>query len=115
MTDPLTYVLVSLKRAADNAYPWSLTPTEAGALVAEVDRLRAVEREIQDLRMQRDEHLLDNRHAFAEGVSTERADVIEWLTEAQFHVVLREEVGVIAKLKRQFHAGLHVRHPKEKK
>ena len=41
MTDPLAYVLSSLRRAAENAYPWSLTPNEAGALVAEVERLRA--------------------------------------------------------------------------
>ena len=39
-TDTLTYVLSSLKRAAENAYPWSLTPNEAGLLVAEVERLR---------------------------------------------------------------------------
>ena len=40
-TDPLAYVLSCLRRAADNSYPWSLTPTEAGAVVAEVERLRA--------------------------------------------------------------------------
>ena len=39
-TDPMAYVLSCLRRAADNAHPWSLTPTEAGALVAEVERLR---------------------------------------------------------------------------
>jgi hypothetical protein len=39
-TATIDYVLSSLRRAADNAYPWSLTPTEAGALVAEVERLR---------------------------------------------------------------------------
>ena len=46
-TDPLTYVLSCLRRAADNAYPWSLTPTEAGALAAEVARLRA---EVDEMR-----------------------------------------------------------------
>ena len=40
MTDPLTYVLACLRRSADNAYPWSVTPGEAGALVSEVERLR---------------------------------------------------------------------------
>lgn len=35
------YVLSSLKRAAENAYSWSLTPNEAGVLVAEVEWLRA--------------------------------------------------------------------------
>lgn len=34
------YVLSSLRRAAENAYSWSLTPNEAGILVAEVERLR---------------------------------------------------------------------------
>ena len=43
----LQYVLSSLKRASDNAYSWSVTPTEAGVLVAEVERLR---RENADLR-----------------------------------------------------------------
>jgi hypothetical protein len=38
--DPLAYLLSSLRRAADNAYSWSLTPAEAGALIAEVERLR---------------------------------------------------------------------------
>jgi hypothetical protein len=38
--DPLAYILSSLRRAADNAYSWSLTPAEAGALIAEVERLR---------------------------------------------------------------------------
>lgn len=80
---------------------------------SEVERLRAIEIEGQDIRPRRYDHLFEKRHAFAEGVSKERADVIEWLTEAQFHVVLREEVGVIAKLKRQFRDGLHVRLPKE--
>jgi hypothetical protein len=37
----MEYVLRCLKRAADNSYAWSVTPAEAGALVAEVERLRA--------------------------------------------------------------------------
>lgn len=40
MSDTLTYVLSCLRRASDNAYSWSLTPSEAGALVAEIQRLR---------------------------------------------------------------------------
>jgi hypothetical protein len=46
-TDPLSYVLASLRRASDNAYSWSLTPSEAGAVVAEIERLR---KEVADLR-----------------------------------------------------------------
>jgi len=86
VTDPLTYVLSCLRRAADNAYPWSLTPSEAGALVSEVERLRA---ENADLRMQRDEHLIDNGHAYDEGYDAgtrrgyeaERAAVVAWMRE----------------------------------
>ena len=68
-TDPLVYILSCLRRAADNAYPWSLTPTEAGALVAEVERLRA-------------QRVLDNEalaRAWDEGRDAERGDVIDYL------------------------------------
>ena len=41
MNDPLTYAFASLKRAAENGYPWSVSPYEAAALIAEVERLRA--------------------------------------------------------------------------
>ena len=36
----LDYILASLRRASENSYAWSVTPTEAGALVTEVERLR---------------------------------------------------------------------------
>jgi hypothetical protein len=68
-TDPLPYVLASLRRAADNGYSWSLTPTEAGALVAEVERLRA-------------QRALDNEalaRAWDESRDMERAAVVAWL------------------------------------
>jgi hypothetical protein len=84
VTDPLTYVLACLRRSADNAYPWSVTPGEAGALVSEVEKLRA---ENADLRMQRDEHLIDNGNAYDEGYDAgtrrgyeaERAAVVAYL------------------------------------
>jgi hypothetical protein len=68
-TDPLAYVLASLRRAADNGYSWSLTPTEAGAFVAEVERLRA-------------ERHLDNEalaRAWDESRDMERAAVVAYL------------------------------------
>lgn len=75
-TDPpnvVQYVLSSLKRAAENAYSWSLTPNEAGALVAEIEHLRAQRR-------------LDNEEAvrlydFArdKGRALERDDVVAYL------------------------------------
>ena len=67
--DPLTYVLSCLRRAADNAYPWSLTPTEAGAMVAEVERLRA-------------QRVIDNEalaRAWDEGRDAERVATVAWL------------------------------------
>lgn len=47
--------------------------------------------------------------AVQRGRLEERDDVIEWLTEAQYHVVTRDEVAVIARLKGQFARGLHER------
>jgi len=47
--DTLTYVLSSLRRASENAYPWSVTPNEAGALVAEVQWLRGENRKLRDV------------------------------------------------------------------
>ena len=68
-TDPIGYVLSSLRRAADNAYPWSLTPTEAGALVAEVERLREF----------RNNALHAGNDEVAEAVAEERAAVVAWV------------------------------------
>ena len=45
-------------------------------LVAEIERLRP---EVEDLRMMRDEHLIDNQNAIDEGRSLERGDVVAWL------------------------------------
>jgi hypothetical protein len=39
--DVVQYVLSSLKRAAEHGGSWPVSPGEAAALVAEVDRLRA--------------------------------------------------------------------------
>ena len=36
----IDYALTSLRRASDNAHPWTLTPTEAGAIVAEFERMK---------------------------------------------------------------------------
>lgn len=47
-------------------------------------------------------------HAEASGRAKEREDVINWLTEAQFHVITQDEVRVILKLREQFKAGRHV-------
>ena len=61
-TDTIAYVLASLRRAADNAFPWSLTPTEAGALVAEVERLRALAEARNDMYVA----VMDTAYALAE-------------------------------------------------
>ena len=67
------------------------------ALVAEVERLR---HEVADLQMQRDEHMLDNQHAYdegfrngeADGRTDERAAVVAWLRRAP---ALRHYAGCI--------------------
>lgn len=84
MSDPLTYALACLKRAAENGYPWSVSPDEAAALVAEVDRLRAeVERrrDVYDL-MGAVEHSANKLVAHEDiGALRERAAVVAWLRE----------------------------------
>jgi len=74
-TDTISYVLSCLRRASENAYSWSLTPNEAGALVAEIERLR-------------DQRRLDNEETarlydFArdKGAALERAAVVAFLRE----------------------------------
>ena len=74
MTDTLTYALFSLRRAAENAYSWSLTPNEAGALVAEVERLRAEVVESEACRLQ----LLDDAGGLENACRELRAEVA-WL------------------------------------
>ena len=73
MNDPIDYILASLRRAADNAYPWSLTPHEAGVVVAEIERMRA-ERHM-------DNADLAKAYDFArdKGESLERQAVVAWL------------------------------------
>ena len=94
--DPIAYPLRCLRRAVEIGYPWSVSPHEARALVAEVERLRALEADaeralvkaelwnyyeafvaangaasITELVVQRDE-------ARAE-IAAERAAVVAWL------------------------------------
>ena len=40
MTDDRDYVLSCLRRAAENDYSWPVSPSEAKALLAEIERLR---------------------------------------------------------------------------
>jgi hypothetical protein len=46
--------LIALRRAAENDYPWSVSPHEARALVAEVERLRALEADAERARVKAD-------------------------------------------------------------
>jgi hypothetical protein len=86
----MEYVLRCLKRAADNSYAWSVTPAEAGALVAEIERLREYAR---DLRV-----MVDGLETAAH---EERAAVVAWLRSLQPHntevvaVYLQMLAGVI--------------------
>jgi len=74
VSDRMDYVLRCLKRAADNSYAWSVTPAEAGALVAEIERLREHAR---DLRVMVDG--LEN------AAHEERAAVVAHLRERAIH------------------------------
>ena len=68
----LDYILASLRRAAEQGYPWSVSPSEAAALVVEVERLRA---EVEALRTDRTLRAFDATTAAFE----ERAAVVAWL------------------------------------
>ena len=74
MTDTLDYTIAALTRAAENGYAWSLTSNEAGALVAEVERLR----ERLEVRTQHGHNL---RTMLESATETERAAVVAWLRE----------------------------------
>ena len=56
---------------------------------AEVARLQAALEEasakVEDLQMQRDEHIIDLQHAREEAVAEERAAVVAWLREYEGH------------------------------
>jgi hypothetical protein len=70
----IDYPLACLKRAAENEYPWSVTPREAAALVVEVERLR--EGEARRLQLLDDAGGLENeRDALAREVAYLRACV----------------------------------------
>ena len=69
---PLDYALSSLRRAAEQGHPWSVSPSEAAALVVEVERLRA---EVEALRTERTLRAFDATTAAFE----ERAAVVVYL------------------------------------
>ena len=77
----LYYIRASLRRAADNDYPWPLTPAEAGTLVAEWDRLR--EGEERRLQLLDDAGGLENeRNALTAEVARLQAEVERLRAEA---------------------------------
>lgn len=65
--------------------------------------------ELEQLRCRLHDDSEHVRHAMDAARNEERAAVVEWLREAQFHVVTREEVAVVIKLRRQIEGGLHIR------
>jgi len=86
MNDPIDYILASLRRAADNAYPWSLTPHEAGVVVAEIERMRA-ERHMDNADLAQAYDFARNK-----GEALERQAVVAWLRRAS---ALRHYAGCI--------------------
>lgn len=84
VSSPLDYALSSLRRAADAGQSWSVSPTEAAALLHEVDRLRA---EVSFLRSSVPPlHPTDYGHeiqaAEARGQEAERARIVADLRSA---------------------------------
>ena len=61
-------ILIALRRAAENDYSWSVSPHEAAALVAEVERLRAWA-----------EQAAAAENANADDSRKERAATVAWL------------------------------------
>jgi len=76
--------LIALRRAAENDYPWSVSPHEARALVAEVEHLRAM---VAALRASvPPTRPTDYGHevwtaALRAALDAERAAVVAWLRE----------------------------------
>jgi len=46
--------------------------------------------------------------AMEEGAKAERAAIVQWLFDAQYHVVMENEVSVLNKVRRQIEGGLHI-------
>lgn len=46
--------------------------------------------------------------AMEEGAKAERAAIVQWLSDAQYHVVTQDEVSVLIKVRRQIEKGLHI-------
>ncbi len=63
-------ILIALRRAAEIGYPWSVSPHEAAALVAEVERLRAWAEEAAAA-----------ENANADDALRERGAVVAWLRD----------------------------------
>ena len=95
--DVLRYVLSCLQRASENAHPWSLTPNEAGVLVAEVERLRdQVEVRIQhghNLRTMLESATETERAAAVKHLLGGTADCVECLDEAVVRLAREIERG----------------------
>ena len=115
-------ILIALRRAAENDYPWSVSPHEARALVAEVERLRG---EVSYLRAcVPPTHPSDYGHeawsaalveAKKEGARSaveerdaERAAVVAWL-RAESRVVLGDAKRLLAWASTQVERGEHRR------
>jgi len=116
MNKQLDYTLAALRRSCDNSYPWSVTPAEAGLLVAEVERLRseveAAHAEAATMRSWAEEAAAAE-NANADAAVKERAAVVAWL-RAESRVVLGDAKRLLAWASTQVERGEHRRKENEK-
>jgi nicotinamide mononucleotide adenylyltransferase len=137
--DYINYAIYSLKRASDLAQPWTLTPTEAGALVAEFERIKKAFNaadtlcveigyalEGKDVPKDKDELLdrvvelrntrrLDNEaltHAWDESRDMERAAVVAWLRTVAPNAPTRRGADELAWCANAIERGEHRREEK---
>lgn len=120
--------LNALKQQIEEAIPWRdgvLTVAQARVLISEVEILRQEARirnnindglsaelrelrvEVADLRMQRDEHMIDTEHAHAEGRDTERAAVVAMLRDEARAVGAYPAERVLNAVARSIERGEH--------
>lgn len=113
-------LIAEVERLRENAEARERFLRREGDLLRAVERERdELRREVADLRMQRDEHLLDNQHAYDEGYDVgtrrgyeaEHAAVVAWLREVSERRFMRNEreADIVFRLAHDVERGEHRR------